>query len=157
MVQDGQLGQFSITALLLQLSTSVAMLAIATVAVDLIATTCVPPWAGSLRPCAASWCETPAAVVSVPVASEAGAVGASLTPLWPAVWSIIRCLKHHNAYKEAKTEEYQFGPDGKHLLLVTKGADGKRRLSRRSKSVARKRSLNRRDSGDEKGFAFDGE
>ena len=39
MVQQGQLGEFSVTALLLQLSTSVAMLAIATVAVDLVATT----------------------------------------------------------------------------------------------------------------------
>lgn len=40
--QGGQLGEFSFNALFLQLSTSVAMLAVATVLVDILATTCLP-------------------------------------------------------------------------------------------------------------------
>ena len=45
--QGGQLGEFSFSALFLQLSTSVAMLAVATVLVDILATTCVCAGRGS--------------------------------------------------------------------------------------------------------------
>ena len=118
-VQQGELGKFSLQALFLQLSTSVAMFALATLVVDFLATRYEPPL---LTPV---WRQLEATHVHVVVAVCSS------------------CLQHHKAYKRAKTEEYQFGPAGKVLYLVERGVDGSRVLSDR-KSVSRRRQSGRR-------------